>query len=401
MSTAHILVVDDRKLSAKMLQDRLIAAGYQVTVAFSGEEALVTLRSITPDLIMSDVVMPGIDGYEFVNRLRQHPLTTKTPVIMLTSKGGISEKVKGFEAGADDYLVKPVDPTELELRIGALLARAAAQAEDVVREKGEIISVFSLKGGAGVSSIAVNLAVALAQMWQQKVPLVDLALESAHGAMMLNLTVQNTLAEMSATKPDGIDTELLNAYLVDHESGVRLLPAPLRPELAETVTPAIINHVLTLAGELYSYQVIDLPSTFNQVSLIALDISSIILLVLSPDLAALKAATAAMDVFTSLGYPADRIVPILNWTFPREGLPQKNIEAALKHKIPLVIPYDQTLFVESINRGIPAILRKPQSPAATAIIRLAYAISRATERENPPETPSPLLARVLAELRSK
>ncbi|OQY24350.1 MAG: hypothetical protein B6I34_03670, partial [Anaerolineaceae bacterium 4572_32.1] len=148
MTTAHILIVDDSKLSAKMIQDRLTAAGYQVTVAHSGEEALAKVSSAAPDLVLSDVVMPGINGYELVRRLRQQPATAQTPVIMLTSKGGIKEKVTGFEAGADDYLVKPVDPTELELRIQALLARAAAQAgDDIIGEEAKLISVFSLKGG--------------------------------------------------------------------------------------------------------------------------------------------------------------------------------------------------------------------------------------------------------------
>lgn len=403
MSKAHILVVDDSKLSAKMISDRLAAAGYRVTVAHSGEEALVETSSATPDLILSDVVMPGIDGYELVRRLRKLPATAKTPVIMLTSKGGIKEKVAGFEAGADDYLVKPVDPTELELRIRALLARAAAQAsvesEEAVREEAQVISVFSLKGGVGVTSIAVNLAVALAQMWQQKVSLVDLALESAQDAMMLDLKAKNTLVELSATNIDQVDAELLTAYLLEHPSGVRLLPAPLRPELAEQVTPTAVGHALTLTQEMFSYIVLDLPSTFDEITLTALDSSSAILMVLSPDLAALKAATATLDVFASLGYPNDRIVPILNWTFPREGLPLKNIEAALKRRVPLVIPYEQTLFVGSVNRGVPAVLRKPQSPGAMSIARLAYAVSRDTERENLPETPSPLLAQVLAELK--
>ena len=400
VSAARILIVDDSKLSVRMLQDRLTAAGYQVVVAYSGEEALARLRSATPDLILSDVVMPGINGYELVLRLRQHPATANTPVIMLTSKGGIQEKVAGFEAGADDYLVKPVDPTELELRIRALLARAAAQAgEKAVREEARVISVFSLKGGVGVTSIAVNLAVALAQMWQVEVPLVDVALESAHGAMMFDLKARNTLAELSAASLDNVDADLLMAYLQRHESGVRLLPAPLRPELAEQVTPVAVNHALTLAKSLFSYVVLDLPSTFSEVTLTALDLSTVILLVLGPDLTALKVATSTLAVFASLGYAADRIVPILNWTFPREGLPQKNIEAALKRRIPLVIPYEQTLFVEGINRGVPVALRRPRAPGAMAIARLAYAVSRNTERENLPETLPPLLAHVVSEMK--
>jgi pilus assembly protein CpaE len=169
--------------------------------------------------------------------------------------------------------------------------------------------------------------------------------------------------------------------------------------LAEQVTPVAVNHALTLAKSLFSYVVLDLPSTFSEVTLTALDLSTVILLVLSPDLAALKVANSTLGVFASLGYAADRIVPILNWTFPREGLPQKNIEAALKRRIPLVIPYEQTLFVEGINRGVPVVLRRPRAPGAMAIARLAYAVSRNTERENLPETLPPLLAHVVSEMK--
>lgn len=397
MTTAHILVVDDSKLSTKMIQDRLMDAGYQVTVANSGEEAQAKLRTFTPDLILSDVVMPGIDGYELVRRLRQQSATARTPVIMLTSKGGIAEKTKGFEAGADDYLVKPVEPTELELRIRVLLARVADPArQKATAAEAQVVSVFSLKGGTGVTSIAVNLAVALAQMWQAQVPLVDLDLESGQNAMMLDIKTENTLAELAATKIDDIDEELLSAYLKKHESGVNLLPAPLRPEMAEQVHPSAINQILSLAKGMFGHLVLDLPSTFNEVTLTALDHSSAILLVLSPDLAALKAATATLNVFNALGYPQERIVPILNWTFPRGGLPQKNIEAALKRKISLVIPHEPSLFVESINRGVPLILHKPRAAASVAFSRLAYAVSRDLERENLPESPPPLLAQALS-----
>ncbi|MFZ5917566.1 MAG: AAA family ATPase [Chloroflexota bacterium] len=397
---AHILVVDDSRLSAKMIQDRLEAVGYRVAVAHDGEQGLAAVRATPPDLVLSDVVMPGIDGYEFVRRLRKYPPTARIPIIMLTSKGGIAEKTRGFEAGADDYLVKPVDPAELELRIRALLARAMAATGAITPQtSGQIVAVFSLKGGVGVSSVAVNLAVALAQMWQMQVPLIDLALESAHGALMLDIKARPSLAELATVKPEDLEPEVLNAYLQPHESGVRLLQAPLRPELAEQITPTAIAHILTLAQSLFGYLVLDLPSTFCETTLAALDLSAVVVLLLSPDLAALKCATAALDVFAALGYPEERVLPVLNWTFPREGLPQKNIEAALKRHIPLVIPYDPTLFVESINRGLPAIWRKPQSAASMAIARLAYAISRSLERENIPESPPALLARVLSQLK--
>ena len=109
---AKILVVDDYKLAAKMIKDRLVSKGYKVSVAFSGEEALAQVRDEVPDLVVSDLMMPEMDGYELCRRLRRDPATAEVPIILLTSMGKISSKEAGFEAGADDYLVKPVVPAE-------------------------------------------------------------------------------------------------------------------------------------------------------------------------------------------------------------------------------------------------------------------------------------------------
>jgi len=392
---AKILVVDDSQLAAKMVQDRLVSKGYEVSVAFSGEEALAEARDEVPDLVVSDLVMPGMDGYELCRRLRRDPATAKVPIILLTSRGKISEKEAGFEAGADDYLVKPVVPAELELKIKVLLAKA--KTERLVSEA-RVISVFSLRGGVGVTSLAVNLAVSLAQMWQVEVPLIDLALESGHGALMLDLKPKYTLAELAQQTGESVIEELLDGYMAHHESGVRLLAAPPSPAQAGLITPDLLHTVFPMIERKFEYIVVDTASSFSEVTLAALDLSDLVIVVLSPDLASLKVSTAAMDVFEALGYSKERLAVVINWTFPREGLPQKNIEAALGLPASAVIPYERTLFVEAINRGVPAVLHRPQSSAAMAIARLAYAVSRDAERENLPETTSPLLAGVLAEL---
>ena len=182
-------MAEDARVSARILEESLIAEGYGVRVTGNGEQALVHATERTPDLIISDVMMRGMDGYEFCRRLRAHPPSSEVPIILLTSRGGIKEKRMGFGAGADDYRIKPADPVELKLRTVALLARSKAwpaegQAQHLV---GRLIAVFSLRGGAGVISLAINLAVTLARMWQVEVPLVDLDLESGLGALMLNL----------------------------------------------------------------------------------------------------------------------------------------------------------------------------------------------------------------------
>ena len=398
MEKPRILVVDDSKFSAKMIESRLAGAGFQVDMAYSAEQAIANLSApgaVLPDLIISDVVMPGMDGYQFCQWLRRNPSTVHVPVIMLTSKGGVSAKVDGFKAGADDYLVKPVDPVELEVRIKVLLARMkavqSATGRGATPAQARIISVFSLRGGVGVTSVAVNLAVALAQMWQTEVPLVDLSLGSGHCALMLDLKPQHSLADLAARDPDVIDNVLLEGVFVRHDSGVRVLPAPPSPELADVVTATLVDSVLTVLRPKFPYVVIDTPSGFDEVTLTALDQSDVVVLLLSPEIASLKVTTAALDVFHTLEYPPQKLVVVLNWPFAQGGLPRKNVEAALRMPLEMVIPHERALFVEAINRGVPLIVSHPEAPASLALQQLAYRLSARQPLAKGGNSPSEML----------
>jgi two-component system response regulator MprA len=117
---AHILVVDDDPLLAAALRRPLAYEGFEVDVAASGEEALSKALDRSPDLVILDVLLPGIDGLEVCRRLRQ---VGDVPVLMLTARSEVPERVAGFEAGADDYLGKPFAFEELLVRIKALLRR--------------------------------------------------------------------------------------------------------------------------------------------------------------------------------------------------------------------------------------------------------------------------------------
>ncbi|MGQ9594582.1 MAG: response regulator [Anaerolineae bacterium] len=374
MSAARILVVDDSRLAQKMIRDRLESAGYTVVTASSGEEALAWLQREVPDLVISDVVMPGIDGYELCRRMRKQPRLANVPVILLTARGGISEKVAGFEAGADDYLVKPFDPVELELRVKVLLARSRVAAGEQ-KPRGKVISVFSLRGGVGVSTLAVNLAYALAKGQDRPVALADLALESGHAALMLDLRPRLSWADLAQQEAGGLDVEMVQRAMVRHESGLHLLAAPPSPALSELVSPRAANAILSMLVEHYAYVVVDTASTLNEVTLAALDLSDTILLLLAPELASLKLASVSLEIFDSLGYPASRTLLVVNWTFPQGGLGQKHIESALHKSVQAVIPYERTAVVQAINRGIPLLQFAPSSPVSEAIMELTRQIA--------------------------
>ena len=123
MANEKILVVDDDTNICELLRLYLTKEGYQVTVANDGEEGLEKFNQVKPDMVLLDVMMPGLDGLEVCRRIRA---AGNTPVMMLTAKGETDDRITGFNAGADDYLPKPFDPDELLSRVRAMLRRASA-----------------------------------------------------------------------------------------------------------------------------------------------------------------------------------------------------------------------------------------------------------------------------------
>jgi pilus assembly protein CpaE len=393
MKQEHILVVDDNEMVTQMMRLLLSRLGYAVTLKTSPVEALKWLRipGNLPDLIISDVIMPEMSGQEFIRQVRNDPLAAHLPIILLTANNDMTEKIAGFQAGTDDYLVKPVDPTELELRVKALLARAKAPTTAQSQTEAQVITLFSLRGGAGVSSIAVNLAVALAQLWGIELPLLDLALKNGHCALMLNLKPRYTLAHLAEWDTPTVEATTIENLLLKHESGVRLLPAPLSPIEAELVTPAVIDRVWPFLRASFPLMLVDGGSQFIEPTLTAFERSQAIVLLVTPELASLKAAVDALHVFERLGYGPDHILPVINSTFPQPGLSQRNIESALGRKVAALIPHGHNSFIQAINNGQPVVSANPTSQASLALTNLAYKLTSARMEKSVTGPPSKLL----------
>ncbi len=377
---AKILVVDDSPTIVQLIRLALAEAGHEIRVAENGALGVAAAKEWLPDLIVMDINMPGMNGYEATRLLRRNASTANTPILILSAQDSIAEKLNGFEAGADDYLTKPFEPGELDVRVTAhlnraqdLLSRTGGDAPP--EENGLLIACFSLRGGSGVSTLAVNLSTSLARIWNRPCALLDLALTGGHDSLLLNLPLKRTWADLAAVPLVEFDGDFVEKHLSRHDSGVRVLASPANPEDGEQVKVAHVARVLELLRPRYDYLMVDLPHDFRETTLTVLDAADIILMPFPPDIASVRSAIAALHTFDALGYSSDKVRLVLNWTFPKLGLAQADIERFLKHKIDFIIPYDLQDLVKAVNSGQPLVLGAPTHPLTALLEDYAFRLS--------------------------
>src|SRR4029453_5143638 len=159
----RVLLIDDEQFYFKLIRKTLKEADYDLEYAKTGPEGLSKIPTFEPEMMIVDLKLPEMNGFEILERLRRDPKYSHVPVIVITSKDELSEKLKAFELGADDYLVKPFQPEELVARIGILPRRGKAMQMGQQSDKttnATVVTVHSLRGGLGCSSIVVNLGLA-------------------------------------------------------------------------------------------------------------------------------------------------------------------------------------------------------------------------------------------------
>lgn len=391
----RILVVDDEPINHELVTRALQPLGVQLEYASNGNEGVAKARTLKPDAIITDVMMPDISGYELTRILRRESDFAGTPILILTAQSGLQDKLQAFETGADDHLTKPFESAELMARVSAMLRRVEASRalRSSQTQTGRMIAVHSLRGGTGCSTLAVNLSIALASLWSSAM-LVDLTMTSGQVALMLNKPLRRTWADIAPFDSGELDMDILNSAMDTHESGLSFIAAPTLPAEALPLRPETVGAALSLLRSNYEYLVADLSHDFSDITIQALDAADVILMVASPDMASTRAAFAALDTYNKLGYPKDKMKLVLNATFPRAGLSKDKIESALGMQSAMVVPYTDALFVEAINYGRPPVHAKPNEAVCGLLEDFAFYLSRDEHKKSKPAEPSDAWKRV-------
>jgi pilus assembly protein CpaE len=258
-----ILVIDDEPFIHQMVAHALVPLACDMHFADNGKSGLAQARQLKPDVIITDVRMPDLDGYELTRLLRRDPQFAATPILVLTMQSGLEDKLKSFEAGADDQITKPFDDEELVARVIALLRRVEAvklsERKAVIREGAHMVAVHSLRGGVGSSTLAVNLGVGLASLWREPTVLLDMTMTAGQVALMLNKTLRRTWADIAHYSASKLDTDALSCVIDSHESGLHFIAAPTFPSDAETLRGETLGTALQIVKSQYEYIVADLP----------------------------------------------------------------------------------------------------------------------------------------------
>lgn len=257
---------------------------------------------------------------------------------------------------------------------------AATSKKKFPKGRSKVICDFSMKGGVGKTVISINLALSLAKLKNNpKVIIVDLNLYSGDVCSALNLKPQWTISDL-AENIEFYSADDMEKILTHFSPNVKVLAAPLHPELAETITPEIIHKTLAILSEIADYIVIDCPSFFSQVILAAIEHADRFFLIATVDLLAIKSALICLQTLQLLNYPQRKIKFILNRSQSKVGISDREIERSLGIIIWATVPSDKAV-PTSVNMGLPLVENFPKSPVSRSFSRLALHIKNDLERE--------------------
>ncbi|GAP17765.1 response regulator [Levilinea saccharolytica] len=400
----RVLIVDDisetRENVRRLLQfDNAVEV---VGMARGGQEAINLSQSLKPDVVIMDINMPDMDGITATEAIRRKVPYTQIVILSVQSDPGYMRRA--MLAGARDFLTKPPSIDDLT----AAIHRAGEMAIDersklassfptasttggtsspgmAGKPLGKIIMAYSPKGGSGTTTIVTNLAIALHSEENHAI-LIDASLQFGDVAVFLNEQVKNSLLEL-VPRAEELDPDVVKDVAIHHSaSGIDILAAPPRPEMAEKVNADQFGKMLQYLRQMYAYVLLDTSSYLTDVVQVSIEAADLIVLITTQDIPAIKNANSFLTLTDASGIKREKIIFTMNRFDKRISITPERVGESLRQPIPIAIPLDDRIVSGSINRGVPFVIDNKAQPTSKAVFQLADLVrERLTNPEGQPE----------------
>lgn len=381
----RVLIVDDLSETRENVR-KLLQFESDIEVigqAGTGEDAISLAKKQQPDIILMDINMPGIDGIGASQKISE--TVPRVQIIIMSVQSDPDYLRRAMLAGARDFLTKPFGGDELITAIRRVYAKrpsfpaasavvvgasAGAVVAPATSANGHVLAVFSPKGGSGCTTVAINLAVSLAKRGYRTI-LVDGSFQFGDVSVMLNMQPLSSMVDI-ADRIEDLDAELVSSVVQIHQdSGLEVLLAPPKPEMADVITEMHVKRLLETLRPMYEFAIIDTSSSLNDVTLAMLDNADRIVLVTQQTLPSLKNVSRFYDLTDSLSYAPSKIWLMVNRVSARYGISVKDVASALKRPVIGTVPGEDELFDAAADQGVPVVLQKSRrQPIMSAFTKL-------------------------------
>lgn len=367
MAQEKSLVIIDSDDSTRGMLAKLVGTLPNARVAADSADfahGLRLVRQTRPAMVVVEVA-----DEEQIRALERLHLELPAITLLVSCKDTSREMVlKCVRAGAQEFLERPVKGDEAGKAIERLLRTAGGASAG----GSKLIAVFSNKGGTGTSTLAVNLAVALAQVTGQGVALADFDTQAGEVSLFLDARPTRTLADLAASKTK-LDSAVVQSALVKHPSGVYVLCGAERPEQNESIGVERLHEILEHLTGSFPYVVCDLTHSFSDASLEVFDNARHILVLTLLNLPAIRSARRCLHIFRELNYlrDEDKVRLVVNRYLPNKDIDVSQLEETLRFPVYWKIPNDYATVIDAVNTGTPIQDVNPDSEVARSLRKMA------------------------------
>jgi len=370
--TLRVAICDPNETSREAIKKSLIGMDQVWLEADSSRYEFFPeiVEQANPDVAIIDIDDDEGKALALVENIaKAHP---KCGVVVVSSQADGQLILRAMRAGAREFLNSPVRIEEL---LGALDRVASASGGDNRSKSGQIITFAGASGGVGTTSIAVNVAVSMAQNPELSVALVDLDLALGDADVFLDMIPEYTLLDVTQNI-SRLDLALLRKSLTKHESGVYLLPRPVQIEDLTTISEENFRRVLGLLKASFSHVIVDLSKTYNRLDISALEASDTVVLLTQLDLPCLRNVVRLFSAFELYEGVSSKVKVVVN----RSGLDKTQISAdkaeeTIDREIFARVPNNYFVISECRNNGVPLISQAPKAAITLAIQELAHKLA--------------------------